>query len=69
MFFWVHSWNTATFSCLPDSYALASGYKQVLGLLGEVGFLFPFFHFAMWNADVIAGALAAILNSEDEGYT
>lgn len=23
----------------------------------------------MWNADMIAGVLAAILNSEDEGHT
>lgn len=27
------------------------------------------FHPAAWNADVMAGALAAILDFEDEGHT
>lgn len=38
-------------------------------LLNETNFLFSFLHFAMWNGDVMAGALAAIPNSEEEGHT
>lgn len=40
-----------------------------MSLLTEIDFLFPFLHFAMWNADMTAGVPAAILNSEDEGHT
>ena len=47
------------------------GYKQILGSVPtERDWLsFSFLHFAMWDADTIAGALAAILNNEDKGHT
>lgn len=38
-----------------------------MSFLRETDFLFP--AFAMWNADMIAGVVAAILNTEDEGHT
>ena len=64
-----HDWVTELNS--TGSYIWPKGYKYILGnVLTEKDWLsFPFLHFVMGNVDMIAGALAATLNNEDESLT